>query len=192
MGILSVIRAKRSQAAFSQLTRASPPPSPTLLLGPPEIRVVVPTNLQNPAAAAHSSHSQWEEQRTIHPPSSPPATPALISSSMSSQTLCLPTSTNSFPSLTTLKLICNPQVSDETMRILSVIRETQTQAAVSKLTRGLPPAIATLLLGPPELRPNPAQPQCTQPKPAQPQCTQPKPSDPFVDLMVANFNDTFT
>ncbi|KAI5330401.1 hypothetical protein L3X38_029799 [Prunus dulcis] len=120
MGILSVIRAKQSQAAFSQLTRASPPPSPTLLLGPPEIRVVVPTNLQNPAAAAHSSHSQWEEQRTIHPPSSPPATPALISSSMSSQTLCLPTSTNSFPSLTTLKLICNPQES-ECCRLIEMI-----------------------------------------------------------------------
>ncbi|XP_021810753.1 uncharacterized protein LOC110754062 [Prunus avium] len=78
------------------------------------------------------------------------------------------------------------------MRILSIIRETQTQAAVSQLTRGLPPAIATLLLGPPELRPNPAKPQCTEPKPAQPQCTEPKPSDPFVDLMVANFNDAFT
>ncbi|CAL9031573.1 unnamed protein product, partial [Prunus brigantina] len=57
-GILSVIRAKQTQAAISQLTRASPPPTPTLLLGPPEIRVVVlvPTkNSLNPAAAASPS-----------------------------------------------------------------------------------------------------------------------------------------
>ncbi|KAH0975925.1 hypothetical protein GBA52_017824 [Prunus armeniaca] len=56
MGILSVIRAKQTQAAISQLTRASPPPTPTLLLGPPEIRVVVPTkSLLNPAVAASPS-----------------------------------------------------------------------------------------------------------------------------------------